>query len=74
MYRRPMCSEECEERLAAGWFVGLDDCCDYDSAQRKRYIRLEREQLNLSHRLLGLKPGTCSTYADIGRQNVKHDF
>lgn len=37
--------EECEERLNAGWFVFLDDCCDHDSAQRKRYIRLERERL-----------------------------
>ena len=36
--------EECDERLRAGWHVDLDDCCDYASGQRKRYLRSEKER------------------------------
>lgn len=57
---RRLSTEACEERLNAGWFVGLDDCCDYDSAQRKRYIRLERDRLMLSLRSLESKPNRCA--------------
>lgn len=49
--------EECEERLNAGWFVDLDDCCDYDSAQRKRYIRIILEENFLSQRLKRISQG-----------------
>ena len=38
-----MTFEECDERLSAGWHVPYDDCCDYASGQRKRYIRSENE-------------------------------
>ena len=44
-----MCSavefEEADERLAAGWHVDQDVCCDYPSGQRKRYLRAENERL-----------------------------
>jgi len=37
--------EECEERSSAGWNVDQNDCCDYSSGQRKRYVRAGNERL-----------------------------
>jgi hypothetical protein len=40
-----MTHEEVDLRLAAGWHVDLEEADALCSAQRKRYLRLEREQL-----------------------------
>ena len=43
-----MISEEADDRLVAGWHVdhnALEDTDVLCSAQRKRYLRLERERL-----------------------------
>jgi len=36
--------EEADDRLAAGWHVELPETDVLASAQRKRYLRLERER------------------------------
>ena len=45
----PLLFEEAEERLGAGWYVpqGYIELleADYDSAQRKRYLRCQHERL-----------------------------
>ena len=40
-----MTLEEADNRLAAGWHVELPEVDALASAQRKRYLRLERERL-----------------------------
>ncbi len=40
-----MTHEEVDLRLAAGWHVDLEEADALCSAQRKRYLRLERERL-----------------------------
>ena len=40
-----MTFEEADNRLAAGWHVELPEADALASAQRKRYLRLERERL-----------------------------
>ena len=40
-----MTHEEADHRLAAGWHVDLEEADALCSAQRKRYLRLERERL-----------------------------
>ena len=40
-----MTFEEADERLAGGWHVVLPEPGPMCSAQRKRYLRLERERL-----------------------------
>ena len=40
-----MTHEEADYRLAAGWHVDLEEADALCSAQRKRYLRLERERL-----------------------------
>ena len=40
-----MTFEEADERLAGGWHVDLPEADVLASAQRKRYLRLERERL-----------------------------
>ena len=40
-----MTFEEADNRLAAGWHVELPEVDALASAQRKRYLRLERERL-----------------------------
>ena len=40
-----MTHEEADHRLAAGWHVNLEEADALCSAQRKRYLRLERERL-----------------------------
>ena len=40
-----MAFEEADERLASGWHVELPEADVLASAQRKRYLRLERERL-----------------------------
>ena len=42
---RFMTHEEADHRLAAGWHVDLEEADALCSAQRKRYLRLERERL-----------------------------
>ena len=42
---RFMTHEEADYRLAAGWHVDLEEADALCSAQRKRYLRLERERL-----------------------------
>ena len=41
-----MTHEEAAHRLAAGWHVDLEEADALCSAQRKRYLRLERERLH----------------------------
>ena len=43
-----MTHEEANHRLAAGWHVDLEEADALCSAQRKRYLRLEWEQLHPS--------------------------
>ena len=45
---RFMSHEEADHRLAAGWHVDLEEADALCSAQRKRYLRLEWEQLHPS--------------------------
>ena len=40
-----MTHEEVDLRLSAGWHVDLEEADALCSAQRKRYLRLERERL-----------------------------
>ena len=40
-----MTNEEADHRLATGWHVDLEEADALCSAQRKRYLRLERERL-----------------------------
>ena len=40
-----MTFEEADSRLVAGWHVELPEADALTSAQRKRYLRLERERL-----------------------------
>ena len=40
-----MTHEEADHRLAAGWHVDLEEADALCSAQRKRYLRLEREPI-----------------------------
>ena len=40
-----MTFEEADDRLVAGWHVELPESDALASAQRKRYLRLERERL-----------------------------
>ena len=40
-----MSFEEAYDRLMAGWHVDLEEADALCSAQRKRYLRLERERL-----------------------------
>ena len=42
---RSVTFEEADNRLAAGWHVELPEADALASAQRKRYLRLERERL-----------------------------
>ena len=42
---RSVTFEEADDRLAAGWHVELPEADALASAQRKRYLRLERERL-----------------------------
>ena len=42
---RSVTFEEADDRLAAGWHVDLPEPGPMCSAQRKRYLRLERERL-----------------------------
>ena len=42
---RFMTHEEADNRLAAGWHVDLEEADVLCTAQRKRYLRLERERL-----------------------------
>ena len=44
MCRRLMSWEECDERLAAGWFVD-EESEDNASAMRRRYLKSEHERL-----------------------------
>ena len=64
-----MTHEEADHRLAAGWHVDLEEADALCSAQRKRYLRLERERLltsignpmDLSSRVRGLAR-ECPTF------------
>ncbi|QNJ13956.1 hypothetical protein SynA18461_01312 [Synechococcus sp. A18-46.1] len=40
-----MTHEEADHRLATGWHVDLEEADALCSAQRKRYLRLERERI-----------------------------
>ena len=52
-----MTHEEADHRLAAGWHVDLEEADALCSAQRKRYLRLERERLLTS--IDGRSPNRC---------------
>ncbi|QNI42742.1 hypothetical protein [Synechococcus sp. A15-28] len=41
-----MTHEEADHRPAAGWHVDLEEADALCSAQRKRYLRLERKRLH----------------------------
>ena len=47
-----MTHEEADYRLAAGWHVDLEEADALCSAQRKRYLRSERERLSASAEIL----------------------
>ena len=57
-----MTHEEADHRLATGWHVDLEEADALCSAQRKRYLRLERERLltSIDGRSLRHFLGHCS--------------